>query len=163
MSGEYLQDDFVAEPQRKLRILLAGTGRNRSERDFRKIADYLREDGFEVFCTGCYHTPDQIVSAAIREDADLIGLSILPDRRSLFRQKISAFLSDDADEVPERVGGFFMLADLPGLTIGIKQIFVPGAKLQDIGDWIRCNFATRDSWAQIGEMFGTLSESLEMS
>ncbi len=134
---------------RKLRILVAKPGLDGHDRGARVIARAFRDAGFEVVYTGCHQTPEQIVSTAIQEDVDLIGLSILSGAHTYSFPRIMELLKEHrAEDIQVIGGGIFPLEDIPKLkSVGIKEIFEPGAKLQDIVDWIRSNITPRTGMA----------------
>ncbi len=130
---------------RTLRILVAKPGLDGHDRGARVIARAFRDAGFEVIYTGCHQTPEQIVSVAIQEDVDLIGLSILSGAHTYSFPKIMELLRENhAEDISVIGGGIFPLEDIPKLKqVGIKEIFEPGAKLKDITDWVRSNIIPR--------------------
>jgi methylmalonyl-CoA mutase, C-terminal domain len=127
------------ERERKLRILVAKPGLDGHDRGARVIARAFRDAGFEVIYTGCHQTPEQIVSTAIQEDVDLIGLSILSGAHTYsFPRVIELLKENNAEDITVIGGGIFPLEDIPKLKqMGIKEIFEPGAKLQEITLWVR--------------------------
>lgn len=131
--------------ERKLRILIAKPGLDGHDRGARVIARAFRDAGFEVVYTGCHQTPEQIVSTAIQEDVDLIGLSILSGaHRYSFPRIMELLKENNAEDITVIGGGIFPLEDIPKLkAIGIKEIFEPGAKLDDIVLWVRTNVKPR--------------------
>ncbi len=133
------------EKGRKLRILVAKPGLDGHDRGARVIARAFRDAGFEVVYTGCHQTPEQIVSTAIQEDVDLIGLSILSGAHTYsFPRVIELLKENDAMDISVIAGGIFPLEDIPWLKeVGIKEIFEPGAKLQDITSWVTNNIKPR--------------------
>ena len=133
------------EKERKLRILVAKPGLDGHDRGARVVARAFRDAGFEVIYTGCHQTPEQIVSAAIQEDVDLIGLSILSGAHTYSFPRILEILREnDADDISVIGGGIIPLEDITKLKdIGIKEIFEPGAKLKDITDWVSANIKPR--------------------
>ncbi|MEN6439105.1 MAG: cobalamin B12-binding domain-containing protein [Syntrophobacter sp.] len=133
------------EKGRKLRILVAKPGLDGHDRGARVIARAFRDAGFEVIYTGCHQTPEQIVSTAIQEDVDVIGLSILSGAHTYSFPKVMELLKEqNAEDITVIGGGIFPLEDIPKLKeIGIKEIFEPGAKLQDITDWVNTNIQPR--------------------
>jgi methylmalonyl-CoA mutase, C-terminal domain len=135
--------------ERKLRILVAKPGLDGHDRGARVIARAFRDAGFEVVYTGCHQTPEQIVSTAIQEDVDLIGLSILSGAHTYSFPRVMELLKENkAEDIQVIGGGIFPLEDIPVLkSAGIKEIFEPGAKLQDITEWVRLNITPRTGLA----------------
>jgi methylmalonyl-CoA mutase C-terminal domain/subunit len=133
--------------QRRLRILVAKPGLDGHDRGARVIARAFRDAGFEVVYTGCHQTPEQIVHTAIQEDVDMIGLSILSGAHTYSFPRVMELLKEQkAEDIAVVGGGIFPLEDIPWLKeIGIKEIFEPGAKLQDITDWIKANVKPRQA------------------
>jgi methylmalonyl-CoA mutase C-terminal domain/subunit len=133
--------------QRRLRILVAKPGLDGHDRGARVIARSFRDAGFEVVYTGCHQTPEQIVLTAIQEDVDMIGLSILSGAHTYSFPRVMELLKEQkAEDIAVVGGGIFPLEDIPWLKeIGIKEIFEPGAKLQDITDWIKANVKPRQA------------------
>ena len=129
------------EKERKLRILVAKPGLDGHDRGARIIARAFRDAGFEVIYTGCHQTPEQIVNAAIQEDVDLIGLSILSGAHTYsFPRVLDLLKENNAEDISVIGGGIFPLDDIARLKeIGMKEIFEPGAKLKDIIEWVRAN------------------------
>ena len=137
------------ERERNLRILIAKPGLDGHDRGARVIARAFRDAGFEVIYTGCHQTPEQIVSTAIQEDVDMIGLSILSGAHTYSFPRIMELLKENsAEDIAVIGGGIFPLEDIPKLkAIGIKEIFEPGAKLQDITNWVSTNIQPRQAVA----------------
>ncbi len=135
------------EQHRKLRVLIAKPGLDGHDRGARVIARAFRDAGFEVVYTGCHQTPEQIVSTAIQEDVDMVGLSILSGAHTYSFPRIMELLREEkAEDIAVIGGGIFPLEDIPKLkSIGIKEIFEPGAKLQDIIDWVTQNIKPRQA------------------
>ena len=133
------------EKTRKLRILIAKPGLDGHDRGARVIARAFRDAGFEVIYTGCHQTPEQIVSTAIQEDVDMIGLSILSGAHTYsFPRVLELLRENDAQDISVIGGGIFPLEDIPWLKeLGIKEIFEPGAKLGDITAWVSGNIKPR--------------------
>ena len=137
------------EKERKLRILVAKPGLDGHDRGARVIARAIRDAGFEVIYTGCHQTPEQIVSTAIQEDVDLIGLSILSGAHTYsFPRVLELLRENNAEDISVIGGGIFPLEDISKLKeIGIKEIFEPGAKLKDITEWVTGNIKPREGIA----------------
>lgn len=133
------------QKERKLRILIAKPGLDGHDRGARVIARAFRDAGFEVIYTGCHQTPEQIVNTAIQEDVDLIGLSILSGAHTYSFPRIMELLKEsDAEDISVIGGGIFPLEDIPKLKeIGLKGIFEPGAKLNEITGWVKENIKPR--------------------
>jgi methylmalonyl-CoA mutase C-terminal domain/subunit len=138
------------ENARKLRILVAKPGLDGHDRGARVIARAFRDAGHEVIYTGCHQTPEQIVSTAIQEDVDMIGLSILSGAHTYsFPKVIDLLKENNALDISVVGGGIFPLEDIPKLKgIGIKEIFEPGAKLTDIIEWVGANIKPREGALQ---------------
>jgi methylmalonyl-CoA mutase C-terminal domain/subunit len=130
---------------RNLRILVAKPGLDGHDRGARIVARAFRDAGFEVIYTGCHQTPEQIVSTAIQEDVDLIGLSILSGaHRYSFPRVLELLRENNAEDISVIGGGIFPLEDIPVLKeAGIKELFEPGAKLSDIIEWVGKNIIPR--------------------
>jgi methylmalonyl-CoA mutase C-terminal domain/subunit len=125
--------------ERKLRILVAKPGLDGHDRGAKIIARALRDAGMEVIYTGLHQTPEMIVNAAIQEDVDAIGLSIMSGAHmTLFPAVIE--LLDQAKAADIRVfgGGIIPDDDIPKLkSKGVAEIFTPGSSTQDIVAWIK--------------------------
>jgi methylmalonyl-CoA mutase C-terminal domain/subunit len=122
----------------KLRILVAKPGLDGHDRGAKIICRALRDAGYEVVYTGLRRTPEEIVSAAIQEDVDVIGLSILSGAHNVLFPKILDLLKNqDAGDITVIAGGIIPEKDIPGLKeAGIGEIFLPGTSTQDIVEWI---------------------------
>ncbi len=126
---------------RKLRILVAKPGLDGHDRGAKIVSRTLRDAGFEVIYTGLRRTPEEIVSAAIQEDVNLIGLSILSGAHNVIFPKIMNLLAaNGVTDMYVIAGGIIPEKDIPGLKkIGISEIFLPGTTGQSIVDWINKN------------------------
>ena len=129
------------EPTRKIRILVAKPGLDGHDRGARIIARAFRDAGFEVVYTGLHQTPEQIVSAAIQEDVDLIGMSSLAGAHLyLFQKVINLLKAQDADDIMVIGGGIIPEEDIGKLkAVGVREIFSPGTPLETIVDWVGHN------------------------
>jgi methylmalonyl-CoA mutase C-terminal domain/subunit len=129
------------ETTRKIRILVAKPGLDGHDRGARIIARAFRDAGFEVVYTGLHQTPEQIVSAAIQEDVDLIGMSSLAGAHLyLFQKVIDLLKAQDADDIMLIGGGIIPEKDISKLkAVGVREIFPPGTSLETIVDWVRRN------------------------
>ncbi|HUF25211.1 MAG TPA: cobalamin B12-binding domain-containing protein [Vicinamibacterales bacterium] len=123
---------------RKIRVVIAKPGLDGHDRGAKVIARALRDAGMEVIYTGLRQTPEQIAAAALQEDADVIGLSILSGAHMHVCPRLMQLLRDKGlDDVLVLVGGIIPDVDIPKLReMGVKGIFLPGSPLQDIVDYI---------------------------
>ena len=130
--------------EKKIRILVAKPGLDGHDRGAKVISRALRDAGFEVIYTGLRRTPEEIVTAAIQEDADVIGLSILSGAHNvLFPQVMSLLDQKGIDDIQVIAGGIIPEGDIPGLKkIGVAEIFLPGSTTKDIVCWIQENVTT---------------------
>jgi methylmalonyl-CoA mutase C-terminal domain/subunit len=130
---------------RRIRILVAKPGLDGHDRGARVIARAFRDGGFEVVYTGLHQTPEQIVAAALQEDVDLIGLSILSGAHmTLFKRVLELLKDKGADDIMVIGGGIIPEEDVPKLKkLGIKAIFLPGTSLDDIVNWVKDNVKPR--------------------
>jgi methylmalonyl-CoA mutase C-terminal domain/subunit len=127
-----------------LRVVVAKPGLDGHDRGAKVVARALRDAGMEVVYTGLHQTPEQIVEAAIQEDADLVGLSVLSGAHmTLFRRVVELLEERDARDVVVFGGGIIPNADIPELEkLGVTKVFTPGATTQSIVDWVRKNVRT---------------------
>ncbi|MDQ3262870.1 MAG: cobalamin B12-binding domain-containing protein [Myxococcota bacterium] len=131
--------------ERKLRILVAKPGLDGHDRGAKIIARALRDAGMEVIYTGLHQTPEMIVSAAVQEDVDAIGMSIMSGAHMhLFPAVIDLLKGQKAADIKVFGGGIIPDGDIPKLLeLGVASIFTPGASTQDIVKWIRQNIGPR--------------------
>ena len=124
---------------KRIRILVAKPGLDGHDRGARVIARAFRDAGFEVVYTGLHQTPEQIVAAAVQEDVDLIGLSVLSGAHmTLFTRVLELLKDNKADDVMVIGGGIIPEEDVPKLKgLGIKEIFLPGTSLDIIVNWVK--------------------------
>jgi methylmalonyl-CoA mutase C-terminal domain/subunit len=129
----------------KIRVVIAKPGLDGHDRGAKVIARALRDAGMEVIYTGLRQTPDQIVGAALQEDADVIGLSILSGAHMHICPRIMELLREkELDDVMVVVGGIIPDVDIPKLNaLGIRGIFLPGTPMQEIVDFITKHARTR--------------------
>ncbi len=125
----------------KIRVLIAKPGLDGHDRGAKVICRSLRDAGYEVIYTGLRRTPDEIVSAAIQEDADVLGLSILSGAHNVLFPKIMNLLKEKGvDDITVIVGGIIPDKDIHFLEkIGISKIFLPGSSTKEIVEWIKEN------------------------
>ena len=131
--------------EKRLRILVAKPGLDGHDRGAKIIARALRDGGFEVIYTGLHQTPEMIAEAAVQEDADAVGLSVLSGAHmTLFPEVMRLLKERGAGEVAVFGGGIIPDEDAAKLkAIGVRQIFTPGASTEDIVKWVRENVAAR--------------------
>lgn len=132
-------------PGGKIRIVIAKPGLDGHDRGAKVVARALRDAGFEVIYTGLHQTPEQIVEAAIQEDADAIGLSIHSGAHmTLFPKVVQMLRERAADDVVVFGGGIIPAEDVRILKEqGIAEIFTPGAPTTAIVDWINRTLGSR--------------------
>ena len=130
---------------RKIRVVIAKPGLDGHDRGAKVIARALRDAGMEVVYTGLRQTPEQIVAAALQEDADVIGLSILSGAHMHICPRVMQLLRERGlDDVLVLVGGIIPDVDIPKLRdAGIRGIFLPGTPMQEIIDFVSENVRTR--------------------
>ncbi|HEY5677362.1 MAG TPA: cobalamin B12-binding domain-containing protein [Myxococcales bacterium] len=135
----------MADTARKIRILVAKPGLDGHDRGAQIIARALRDEGFEVIYTGLHQTPEMIVAAAVQEDVDGIGLSIMSGAHmTLFPAVIDLLKQQGASDVTVFGGGIIPDTDIPELKkLGVKEIFTPGAATKAIAQWVRENVRAR--------------------
>lgn len=132
--------------ERRLRILIAKPGLDGHDRGAKIIARALRDAGFEVIYTGLHQTPEMIVEAALQEDVDAIGLSILSGAHMTLLPAIMRQLGErGAGDVPLFGGGIIPPEDIAELKQqGVLEVFTPGASTEDIITWARATLRPRD-------------------
>ncbi|WFE51851.1 cobalamin B12-binding domain-containing protein [Micromonospora sp. WMMD1155] len=127
----------------RIRVVVAKPGLDGHDRGAKVVARALRDAGMEVVYTGLHQTPEQIVEAAIQEDADAVGLSVLSGAHmTLFRRVLELLGERDARDIVVFGGGIIPNDDIPELEkMGVAKIFTPGATTQAIVEWVRENVA----------------------
>jgi len=130
---------------RKIRVVIAKPGLDGHDRGAKVIARALRDAGMEVIYTGLRQTPEQIVSAALQEDADVIGLSILSGAHNHICPEVLRLLKEQGlDDVLVVVGGIIPDIDAQRLKeMGVAAVFLPGTPLQDIVGFIDAHARSR--------------------
>jgi methylmalonyl-CoA mutase C-terminal domain/subunit len=131
---------------RRVRILVAKAGLDGHDRGAKIIARALRDAGFEVIYTGLHQTPEMVATAAVQEDVDGVGLSILSGAHmTLFPEVIRLLQENGAGDVVVFGGGIIPPEDAQKLKeMGVKEIFTPGASTEDIAAWVRDNVRPRE-------------------
>lgn len=129
----------------RIRVVIAKPGLDGHDRGAKVIARALRDAGMEVIYTGLRQTPEQIVAAALQEDADVIGLSILSGAHNHVCPRVMALLRERGmDDVLVVLGGIIPDQDVPALNaLGIHGIFLPGTPMQAIIDYISAHVQPR--------------------
>lgn len=131
---------------KRLRILVAKPGLDGHDRGAKIIARALRDGGFEVIYTGLHQTPEMIAEAAVQEDVDAVGLSILSGAHmTLFPEVIRLLKEKGADDIAIFGGGIIPEEDSRKLQqLGVRGIFTPGASTEDIIKWVHDNVNPRE-------------------
>jgi len=126
-------------PDRRIRVLVAKPGLDGHDRGAKIVARALRDAGMEVIYTGLRQTPEQIATAALQEDVDAIGLSILSGAYNTILPRLAELIrAQGLDDVLLVVGGIIPDKDIAGLKqAGVSEVFQPGAATQEIVDYIR--------------------------
>lgn len=125
--------------QRPVRVLVAKVGLDGHDRGAKVIATALRDAGMEVIYTGLRQTPEMVVQAALQEDVDAIGVSILSGaHNTVFPKLLHLMKQEGMNDVLLTGGGIIPNEDIEELTkIGVGKLFTPGTKTQDIADYIK--------------------------
>ncbi len=121
-----------------IRVVVAKPGLDGHDRGAKVVARALRDAGIEVVYTGLHQTPAQIVDAAIQEDADMIGMSVLSGAHlTLFAEVMDLLRAKDATDIVVFGGGIIPEDDLPVLReMGVAEIFTPGTPTREIVRWV---------------------------
>jgi len=124
-----------------VRVLVAKPGLDGHDRGAKVVARALRDAGMEVVYTGLHQSPEQIVEAAIQEDVDVVGLSVLSGAHmTLFAKVIALLRARDAADIVVFGGGIIPAADIPELeALGVAKVFTPGATTASIVEWVHAN------------------------
>lgn len=132
---------MTATAAQKLRILVAKPGLDGHDRGAKVVARALRDAGFEVVYTGLHQTPEMIANAAVQEDVDAVGLSIMSGaHNTLFPAVVDALRAKGADDVVVFGGGIIPESDMQRLyDAGIAGVFTPGTTLESIVEWVNTN------------------------
>jgi methylmalonyl-CoA mutase C-terminal domain/subunit len=131
---------------RPLKVLIAKPGLDGHDRGAKVLARGLRDEGFEVVYTGLRQTPEMVATAALQEDVDVVGLSILSGAHMTLVPRITALLRDRGmDDVLVTVGGIIPDDDIPALKeAGVAEVFGPGTTIREVADFLRANVRPRD-------------------
>jgi methylmalonyl-CoA mutase, C-terminal domain len=135
-----------------IRVVVAKPGLDGHDRGAKVVARALRDAGMEVIYTGLHQTPEQIIEAALQEDADGIGLSILSGAHMTLCARVLELLKErDALDITVFVGGIIPDGDIPELEkLGVAKIFTPGATTHEIVEWVRANVG-EDAGERVGD------------
>ena len=133
------REHLSERPGSPIRVVVAKPGLDGHDRGAKVVARALRDAGMEVVYTGLHQTPEQIVEAAIQEDADAVGLSVLSGAHmTLFARVLELLRERGADDVVVFGGGIIPADDFgPLAELGVAKIFTPGATTTEIVDWVR--------------------------
>jgi len=129
----------------RIRVLVAKPGLDGHDRGAKIIARAFRDAGFEVVYTGLRQTPEQVVTAALQEDVDVIGLSVLSGAHMTLCPRIMELMKKEKlDDVLVLVGGIIPDQDIPKLKdLGVSEVFQPGVSTKDIIEYVRRNVGKR--------------------
>ena len=132
-------------PERPLKVLIAKPGLDGHDRGAKVLARGLRDEGFEVVYTGLRQTPEMVLSAALQEDVDVVGLSILSGAHMTLVPKIAKLLLDQhMDDVLVVVGGIIPDDDVPEMKkAGVAAVFGPGTTIAEVAAFLRSNARAR--------------------
>lgn len=132
--------------RRPYRVIIAKPGLDGHDRGAKVIARALRDAGFEVIYTGLHQSPQQVVAAAVQEDADAVGLSVLSGAHTtLFPLVVQGLREAGLGDVTVFGGGIIPESDIPTLEAdGMARIFTPGAALADICAWLEAELDARE-------------------
>ena len=131
---------------RPIKVLIAKPGLDGHDRGAKVLARGLRDEGFEVVYTGLRQTPEMIATAALQEDVDVVGLSILSGAHMTLVPRVTKLLGERGmDDVLVTVGGIIPDDDVPALRdAGVAGIFGPGTTIAQVADFLRANARPRD-------------------
>jgi methylmalonyl-CoA mutase C-terminal domain/subunit len=131
---------------RPIRVLVAKPGLDGHDRGAKVVAAALRDAGMEVIYTGLHQTPEMIASAAVQEDADVVGLSILSGAHmTLFPRVLDLLREQGRDDVLVTGGGIIPKEDMEALQrLGVGRLFGPGTSTTDLIEYIKAWFAERE-------------------
>jgi methylmalonyl-CoA mutase C-terminal domain/subunit len=132
-------------PDRPIKVLIAKPGLDGHDRGAKVLARGLRDEGFEVVYTGLRQTPEMVATAALQEDVDVVGLSILSGAHMTLVPRITKLLREQGQgEVLVTVGGIIPDDDVPALKeAGVAAVFGPGTTIVQVADYLRSNAPSR--------------------
>ena len=128
-----------------IRVVIAKPGLDGHDRGAKVVARALRDAGVEVIYTGLHQTPEQIVAAALQEDADAIGLSVLSGAHmTQFRRVLDLLKERDASDIVVFGGGIIPDSDVTALEkLGVDKVFTPGTSLDEAVSYVKTRFGSR--------------------
>jgi methylmalonyl-CoA mutase C-terminal domain/subunit len=131
---------------RPIKVLIAKPGLDGHDRGAKVLARGLRDEGFEVVYTGLRQTPEMIVTAALQEDVDVVGLSILSGAHQTLLPKVCGLLEEKGmSDVLVVAGGIIPDEDVPSLKkAGVAAVFGPGTTIAQVAEFVRANARSRD-------------------
>ena len=126
---------------RPIKVLIAKPGLDGHDRGAKVLARGLRDEGFEVVYTGLRQTPEMVATAALQEDVDVVGLSILSGAHMTLVPRVTKLLREQGlEDVLVTVGGIIPDDDIPALTeAGVSAVFGPGTTIAQVADFLRAN------------------------
>ena len=132
--------------KKRIKILVAKLGLDGHDRGAKILARSLRDYGFEVIYTGIRQTPEQVVEAAIQEDVDVIGISILSGAHKVLVPRVIELLKEKgAEDIMVLVGGIIPTDDIPKLkNSGVSEVFIPGTPIKEIVEYIEKKIEAKD-------------------
>jgi len=133
-------------PDRPIKVLIAKPGLDGHDRGAKVLARGLRDEGFEVVYTGLRQTPEMVATAALQEDVDVVGLSILSGAHMTLLPRICRLLVEAGlDDVLVTAGGIIPEVDVPALReAGVSAVFGPGTTIAQVADFLRANVRPRE-------------------
>lgn len=136
-----------AMSDRPIKVLIAKPGLDGHDRGAKVLARGLRDEGFEVVYTGLRQTPEMIVSAALQEDVDVVGLSILSGAHLTLLPRVTRLLSEQGmDDVLVVAGGIIPEPDIVELkAAGVAEVFGPGTPIGEVAGYLRAHVAPREA------------------
>ena len=133
--------------ERPIKVLIAKPGLDGHDRGAKVLARGLRDEGFEVVYTGLRQTPEMVATAALQEDVDVVGLSILSGAHmTLLPRVVAGLRAEGMDDVLVTAGGIIPDDDVPELkAAGVSAVFGPGTTIRQVADYLRANVTPREA------------------